>query len=195
MPTRAGSCRGFSSLGSAAPPAGEQPESASSRRSIRIARRIHTESIRNDAPQGSADPRRQPLAHQLPRGFAEVCMTGSSIGATGFEPATFRPPVECATRLRHAPWTPMMPDRRRRRGPGRRGRRRRSAPRRSPDVVPAGIAEVVPGIAHGRRERERRTGIEPASSAWKAEALPLSYRRAAPERRGHMLPDGGAQRL
>jgi hypothetical protein len=25
------------------------------------------------------------------------------IGATGFEPATFRPPAECATRLRHAP--------------------------------------------------------------------------------------------
>jgi hypothetical protein len=27
----------------------------------------------------------------------------SNIGATGFEPATFRPPAECATRLRHAP--------------------------------------------------------------------------------------------
>src|SRR5439155_18317260 len=26
------------------------------------------------------------------------------VGATGFEPATFRPPAECATRLRHAPW-------------------------------------------------------------------------------------------
>ena len=25
------------------------------------------------------------------------------VGATGFEPATFRPPAECATRLRHAP--------------------------------------------------------------------------------------------
>src|SRR3954462_5079052 len=25
------------------------------------------------------------------------------IGATGFEPATARPPAECATRLRHAP--------------------------------------------------------------------------------------------
>src|SRR4051794_7745026 len=25
------------------------------------------------------------------------------IGATGFEPATFRPPAGCATRLRHAP--------------------------------------------------------------------------------------------
>ena len=27
----------------------------------------------------------------------------ASIGATGFEPATVRPPAECATRLRHAP--------------------------------------------------------------------------------------------
>ena len=27
------------------------------------------------------------------------------IGATGFEPATFRPPAECATKLRHAPWS------------------------------------------------------------------------------------------
>jgi hypothetical protein len=26
-----------------------------------------------------------------------------TVGATGFEPATFRPPAECATRLRHAP--------------------------------------------------------------------------------------------
>jgi hypothetical protein len=26
------------------------------------------------------------------------------IGATGFEPATARPPAECATRLRYAPW-------------------------------------------------------------------------------------------
>ena len=27
----------------------------------------------------------------------------TSIGAAGFEPATFRPQTECATRLRHAP--------------------------------------------------------------------------------------------
>jgi hypothetical protein len=34
----------------------------------------------------------------------------SFIGAVGFEPTTFRPPAECATRLRHAPsWTRMMP--------------------------------------------------------------------------------------
>ncbi len=28
----------------------------------------------------------------------------SDIGETGFEPATARPPAECATRLRHSPW-------------------------------------------------------------------------------------------
>ena len=28
----------------------------------------------------------------------------SSIGETGFEPATARPPAGCATRLRHSPW-------------------------------------------------------------------------------------------
>src|SRR3954466_8470567 len=27
------------------------------------------------------------------------------VGATGFEPATARPPAECATRLRYAPWS------------------------------------------------------------------------------------------
>ena len=31
-------------------------------------------------------------------------LQGLRIGATGFEPATFRPPAGCATRLRHAPW-------------------------------------------------------------------------------------------
>ncbi len=29
---------------------------------------------------------------------------GLLIGETGFEPATARPPAECATRLRHSPW-------------------------------------------------------------------------------------------
>jgi hypothetical protein len=29
-----------------------------------------------------------------------------SIGETGFEPATARPPAGCATRLRHSPWSP-----------------------------------------------------------------------------------------
>jgi site-specific DNA recombinase len=30
------------------------------------------------------------------------------IGETGFEPATARPPAECATRLRHSPWLPCI---------------------------------------------------------------------------------------
>jgi site-specific DNA recombinase len=30
------------------------------------------------------------------------------IGETGFEPATARPPAECATRLRHSPWLPYI---------------------------------------------------------------------------------------
>ena len=40
------------------------------------------------------------------------------IGATGFEPATARPPAECATRLRHAPCGLSL---RLKRGSGRRG--------------------------------------------------------------------------
>ena len=34
--------------------------------------------------------------------------TALQVGATGFEPATARPPAECATRLRHAPWCPSL---------------------------------------------------------------------------------------
>ena len=34
-------------------------------------------------------------------------------------------------------------------------------------------------VVHPLKGHKRRTGIEPASSAWKAEALPLSYRRAS----------------
>jgi hypothetical protein len=37
------------------------------------------------------------------RATANTAISGGQIGATGFEPATFRPPAECATRLRHAP--------------------------------------------------------------------------------------------
>ena len=45
-----------------------------------------------------------------------------------------------------------------------------------PDLAPEGD---VPTEAPARQVVEkRRTGIEPASSAWKAEALPLSYHRA-----------------
>src|SRR5580704_4084086 len=43
-------------------------------------------------------------------GFATI----SSIGETGFEPATARPPAGCATRLRHSPWPqPILGDNRR----------------------------------------------------------------------------------
>src|SRR3954453_8805483 len=35
----------------------------------------------------------------VPRG----ARSAKEVGATGFEPATARPPAECATRLRHAP--------------------------------------------------------------------------------------------
>jgi hypothetical protein len=43
------------------------------------------------------------------RGFrpaspGDGCGSFTAVGATGFEPATFRPPAECATRLRHAPF-------------------------------------------------------------------------------------------
>jgi hypothetical protein len=41
------------------------------------------------------------------------------IGATGFEPATFRPPAERATRLRHAPKSSGRPESNRRRELGR----------------------------------------------------------------------------
>src|SRR4051794_5527795 len=37
-------------------------------------------------------------------GESATASTFLVVGATGFEPATFRPPAECATRLRHAPW-------------------------------------------------------------------------------------------
>jgi hypothetical protein len=42
-----------------------------------------------------------------------------SVGATGFEPATFRPPAERATRLRHAPKSSGRPESNRRRELGR----------------------------------------------------------------------------
>ena len=35
---------------------------------------------------------------------ASRCIIARSVGETGFEPATARPPAGCATRLRHSPW-------------------------------------------------------------------------------------------
>src|SRR6476659_11279872 len=40
----------------------------------------------------------------LLRGYAKPRGAKVCIGETGFEPATARPPAECATRLRHSPW-------------------------------------------------------------------------------------------
>ena len=48
----------------------------------------------------------RPRICRLATRFVGLCRAvrgASVIGATGFEPATFRPPVECATKLRHAP--------------------------------------------------------------------------------------------
>src|SRR5919109_5056807 len=46
---------------------------------------------------GRRDRSHQPVAEVMASYYQ------GKIGATGFEPATFRPPAECATRLRHAP--------------------------------------------------------------------------------------------
>jgi hypothetical protein len=56
-------------------------------------------------PSVYPDERRPPpglpnLTRRRRRRQEQAC---SVIGATGFEPATARPPAECATRLRHAP--------------------------------------------------------------------------------------------
>jgi hypothetical protein len=41
------------------------------------------------------------------------------------------------------------------------------------------VAERSATFAHPARYLERATGVEPASSAWKAEVLPLNYARRA----------------
>ena len=64
-------------------------------------------------PSVTVVARYQSWYHGLLRGvpaIAEKCLKPASqagfriVGATGFEPATFRPPAERATKLRHAPW-------------------------------------------------------------------------------------------
>jgi hypothetical protein len=58
------------------------------------------------APDEDAGSRRRPFllpAHQRPGTPVDPVNFSEMVGAAGFEPATFRPPVECATRLRHAP--------------------------------------------------------------------------------------------
>ena len=90
-----------------------------------------------------------------------------AIGATGFEPATFRPPAECATRLRHAP-----------KGSAR--------PLRSRYV----------GSSYAQRRHlagqalKRATGIEPAMGAWKAPVLPTTPR---PRRGDYRFGHGGSR--
>ena len=44
---------------------------------------------------------------KLDRIYVEVCIR-QVVGATGFEPATARPPGVCATRLRYAPYSSYM---------------------------------------------------------------------------------------
>jgi hypothetical protein len=60
-----------------------------------------------DEPAGSQEPGLSLTGDALvckPQGARTRFQAGSRlIGATGFEPATFRPPAGCATRLRHAP--------------------------------------------------------------------------------------------
>jgi hypothetical protein len=57
--------------------------------------------VRDPASLPSRDP-------ALLRGPAGLCGDRGLIGAAGFEPATFRPPAERATKLRHAPGPPSL---------------------------------------------------------------------------------------
>ncbi len=56
------------------------------------------------APQTPANPAANPSVCGVLRPCLAGCGATSSIGETGFEPATARPPAGCATRLRHSPW-------------------------------------------------------------------------------------------
>src|SRR5437899_667568 len=57
------------------------------------------------------------------------------------------------------------------------------AQRRSRDQQARWPPTGKPALTYAARTLERPTGIEPAPSVWKTEALPLSYGRAAPARR------------
>ena len=100
----------------------------------------------------------------------------SRVGATGFEPATVRPPAECATRLRHAPGRPDGPALA---GDGNRTRAESHRSRRSAPVLArwhlsaacgAGLRAQVP-------TNKRAEGIEPSLRAWKALVQPLHHAR------------------
>ena len=62
-------------------------------------RRTPPKSARSRTRRQRGSANRQGHAFSGPGSNKEVL-----VGATGFEPATARPPAECATRLRHAPW-------------------------------------------------------------------------------------------
>src|SRR4051794_31694384 len=55
----------------------------------------------------SLPPANAPAQARTIRGASAIathCPANRQVGETGFEPATARPPAECATRLRHSPW-------------------------------------------------------------------------------------------
>src|SRR3954465_12834013 len=93
-------------------------------------------------------------------------LAGRSIGETGFEPATARPPAGCATRLRHSPWsvestTDPCADDCERAFPADDRNRTRSATAAAP---PRGAS----ALTAAERDRERATRIELVLRAWKA---------------------------
>ena len=100
----------WSSIPSAPP---ESPPSATSSGSQRPAARPSCCSVSQrsaPSPRGrQIDPadvtREQPRRHPSCWSWSARFPGGLRlVGATGFEPATFRPPAECATKLRHAPF-------------------------------------------------------------------------------------------
>jgi hypothetical protein len=78
---------------------------------LRTRRHSHTEILRI-APRGAsstfgglrAQAALQSPIHPEVRPASLPFALRLQVGAVGFEPTTFRPPAECATRLRHAPW-------------------------------------------------------------------------------------------
>jgi hypothetical protein len=100
----------WSSVTSSAPAiSAVESASASGRRSDRCRARRSCGRITAGFPElvprpSGAVVRRNPAPRLAGmRAGSSRCIPAGLIGATGFEPATFRPPAECATRLRHAP--------------------------------------------------------------------------------------------
>jgi hypothetical protein len=124
------------------------------------------------------------------------------VGATGFEPATFRPPAGCATRLRHAPLSARVYGRSVRHvwehvfvtgaGGGFRCSRcreikavteftMRGSSGGRPDVGAKRFGEPDLGEPFSsdlsETMKERVTGVEPVPRAWKALVQPLHHTR------------------